>query len=202
MDFLSLKKSVESVEMPDDMRRRILDRSKHILEQNMEEHSMKKTKIRMKRPVAVAAVLVLCLCLPIAGAALSNSGAFKDVTRWDGAVTGTVYENATNEIDIATVADDTLEVTVKLLVPDSAPYSACEELAIGDYQIMDAAGDVVVEGSNTNSAVVDNGRAVVYIPLDGIADGAYTLRIQSFVSMKKADQPLPITGFWECNFAK
>lgn len=202
MDFLSLKKTVESVEMPADMRRRVLDRSKHRLEQNKEEHSMKKTKIRMKRPLAVAAILVLCLCLPIAGAAMGNSGLFKDVIRWDGAVTGTVYENATNEIDIAAVADDTLAVTVTLLTPDSAPYSACEELAIGDYQIVDAAGDVVAEGSNTNSVVVDNGRAVVHIPLEGIADGTHTLRIQSFVSMKKADQPLPISGFWECDFTK
>lgn len=203
MDFQSLKKSVEAIEMPDEMRARILHHSEERLVQTIEEHPMRKTNTWIKRPVTVAAVLMLCVCLAVAGAAMGNAGFFRDVTRWDGAVTGTVYEQATNEIAISAVtAGDTLAVTATFLTPDSAPYSECEVLAIGAYQIVDADGTVIAEAGSSDSAALVDGRAAWTIPLDGIADGAYTLRIQSFMSSKKADQPLPISGFWECEFTK
>ena len=47
--------------------------------------------------------------------------------------------------------------------------------------------------------IVD-GKAVMTISLDGIDSGDYKLLISSFVGSKKADQPLKISGDWECDF--
>ena len=35
-----------------------------------------------------------------------------------------------------------------------------------------------------------------------VASGSYTLLVTAFVSEKKADQPLKISGSWECAFTK
>ena len=76
---------------------------------NMEERTMSKTKgrITMKRTFAIAAVLALCI-ITVTMTPLANSikGFFSDIIRFDGAITGTQYENATNDIKV-----DVLELT-------------------------------------------------------------------------------------------
>jgi len=37
--------------------------------------------------------------------------------------------------------------------------------------------------------------------LDDLASGEYRLMINAFVGSKKADQPLVISGTWECGFS-
>ena len=68
---------------------------------NMEEHTMIKNKSIIKRTVAIAALLALCIII-IAITPLANpiEGFFKDIKGFGGAITGTQYENATNDIKI------------------------------------------------------------------------------------------------------
>jgi len=40
------------------------------------------------------------------------------------------------------------------------------------------------------------------IDLNDIEAGSYKLVVNTFVSEKKADQPLNINGVWECEFSK
>ena len=93
--------NLKEIEMPDDMKNRIVSKCKV----ELEEQKMSKRKINKfaRRPMVAAASLVLCLCL--AGATVLAStgklqGFFKDVKRWDGAVVGTTYEQATDEIAV------------------------------------------------------------------------------------------------------
>ncbi len=76
---------------------------------NMEAHAMSKPKSIIKRTVVIAAVLALCIItFTITPLANPIKGFFKDIIRFDGAITGTQYENATNEIKV-----DVLELTTE-----------------------------------------------------------------------------------------
>lgn len=65
--------------------------------------------------------------------------------------------------------------------------------------IHDADGKAVDEGSAASAEIID-GQAVIGVDLGSIERGSYTLIITAFVSEKKADQPLEISGNWECTF--
>ena len=64
----------------------------------VEEKNMIKPKniTWLKRAGTIAAVLTICAVTVVSAGAIK--GFFKDVTRWDGAVVGTEYVNATKEI--------------------------------------------------------------------------------------------------------
>ena len=161
---------------------------------------MNHKRIRRMPRALIAAALVLCIGLPV-GMAATNTGFFRDVTNWQGAITGTVYEQATNEIAVTVTTEaDTLTVEADFRNPDTAPYRALETLALGKYQILNADGAVLTEGERSEpAAVADNGAALT-VPFDA-APGTYTLVIENFVGGSKADQPLPITGHWEITFS-
>ena len=197
MDMQRLKNTVASIEMPEEIRQRILVKSKNRL-RNLEEKRMKHTKKQVRWPAVMAAVLALCVCLPAAGMAMGNAGFFRDVMRGT-AVVGTEYENATGEIAVDADFDHgELIVTANLLVPDAFPYRECEELAVGSYRIMIGDGKIVAEGEKSESASKINGQAVIRIPVEALNPGEYTLQIDAFIGSKKAEQPLPLKGLWEC----
>ena len=200
MDMQHLKNTVGSIEMPEDMRQRILVKSRNRL-RNMEETTMKHTKKQFRWPAVMAAVLALCVCLPAAGMAMGNAGFFRDVMRGT-AVVGTEYENATGEIAVDADFDNgELTVTANLLVPDAFPYRECEELAVGSYRIVTGDGKTVAKCEKSESASKINGRqAVMRIPVEGLSPGDYTLQIDAFIGSKKAEQPLPLKGYWEAAF--
>ena len=200
MDFLNLKQSVESIELSDAARERIMNNCR----MNLEECNMKTNKkpYLSKRPLAVAAVLALCICLSATGVAMQNSGFFKDVTNWKQAIVGTVYEQATNEISVTVNAEENaLTVTAMMLEPDTVPYRELQEFAIEHYEIVDASGTVVATGTDTDYAKLVDRKAIVTIPLDNLERGHYQLLIHSFLGYKKAEQPLPIMGSWKCEFS-
>ena len=87
-----LKENVRSIQMDEDTRRRLAS-------------GFRPQKRRLS-PVAIAAVLALALLLPVGTYAAGRAGFFRDVKRWDGAVVGTAYENATNEISVTAVRQD------------------------------------------------------------------------------------------------
>ena len=49
--------------------------------------------------------------------------------------------------------------------------------------------------------LVTEGTICVSVPLDKISAGEYTLIVDELIGSKKADQPLVISGEWQCSFA-
>lgn len=192
-----MKRAVETLEMPEAVRQRIARNTKRQL---LENKDVKKQKNLIRRPAILAAVLALCICLPVAGAAAGNTGFFRDVMRGT-AVVGTEYEQATDEIAVdAVFLNGELTITANFLIPEGIPYRECEELAVGSYRIMTGGGKIIAEGEKSENVAIINGQAVMPIPTEALSPGNYTVQIDAFISSKKADQPLPIKGFWECEF--
>lgn len=157
-----------------------------------------------RKPAAVLAVLAICLILSVSAVAASGAvkGYFRDITNWQGAVVGTSYEQATEEIGMrVTVNGNELTVLSTFSIPQEFPYREIEKLGIAAYQILDTNGKPVKEGTAEATKIV-NGQAAVCIQLGDIDSGDYRLVVTAFVAEKKAEQPLKLNGYWECNFTK
>ena len=199
-----LVKKMNEIEMPKEMQERIL-KNCHM---RMEEKEMRKNtpKKFFIRPVAAAACLALCICLTGVTALAATGklqGFFKDITRWDGAVVGTSYEAAADEVELRVKAvSKELVLEWTMADPNTAPYSTFELLGVKNYKIVDLDGNVVVEGEMEEKARVADGRATTVISLENIPSGAYKLVVDELEGSAKADQPLVISGSWECEFVK
>lgn len=167
---------------------------------------------------AAASAVILCaasvyFCYPaIAG---SSNGFLKDIIRWwDGAVVGSEYENATDEIRITTSkaivekgnAVIPLEITF-LEMGNKEPYIYLigGEVSLGDYHIADAEGNELYSkrGQQETSGLLKDGTASFMQPLDIHTlskDTKYKLVIESIYGLQKAEQPLKMKGKWECEF--
>ena len=170
----------------------------------MEEKNMNKLKRFFTKPMAIAASFALCLCLTgiTAFAATGKIGGFfKDITRWDGAVIGSSYEQATDEVEVTVNnAEGELIVELTLLNADVVPYREFEMFGIDQYKIVDRKGTVVAENALATMSLIENGKVSIRIPLDNIASGEYTLIVSKLVGSSKADQPLLLSGIWKCDF--
>ena len=158
----------------------------------------------IRKPAAVFVAVALCLSLSVTALAATGilKGHFKDIANWQGAVVGTSYEQATDEINVnATANGEKLIVQATFADPQMFPYRETEKLGIAAYKIVDVNGNVVKEGV-AESTEVANGQATINIQLNDIDSGSYKLIVTAFVSEKKADQPLNINGSWECAFTK
>lgn len=194
---------VKKIEMPKEMRERILDNCYT----EMEEMTMRKNngKNVFRKPMVAAAVLVACLCVTGVGAMAATgklTGIFQDVTGLFGAVTGTTYEKATDEIEMnITEVSDILVVEMEM-DGTKAPYRELETIEVGSYRIVSADGDVVAKDEMSTAAPIVDGTASVSVALPDVAAGTYKLVITELIGSKKADQPLPIHGEWECEFSR
>ena len=210
MENKKLTQQIKAITMPQDMKQRILDNCY----KEMEDTTMRKTVFM--RPMAATAAMILCFCLAgVTGLAASGKlqGFFRDIVRWDGAVTGTTYEQATNEIrmQITNIAD-ILTVELTVLDPTAAPYAMFDTFGIKEYTIVNADGNVVAESNASpdkaakdqalDMAKLSSGSATVTIPLSSVPAGEYTLIVTKLTGSAKADQPLEISGVWECTFMK
>jgi len=167
-------------------------------------HNRKTTSI-FRKPAAVFAIVAVCISLSVTALAGTGvlQGFFRDITDFRGAVVGTSYEQATDEIDVnVNVNGNELTVLATFTNPDKFPYRETELLGIGEYQILDADGKVVKAGATDPSAPVENGQAAMDIGVNDMEAGSYKLIVTAFVSEKKADQSLTIHGIWECVFTK
>ena len=202
MDMKKLKKSLMKIEMSQEIQDRIIKNCSSKKLFDMEEYTVNNSKKTwLKKSIPMVAALSVFFCFAIVGVAAAGSGFFKDVTRWSGAVVGTAYEQASGEIEAkAAACENVLTVSVTVLAPDKVPYSEFEELGISSYQIIDTSGNVIVEEAGTELSQLSNGQAEINIPLDGIESGSYKLIIRKYVGSAKADQPLEISGMWECEF--
>lgn len=164
----------------------------------------KRRRKRFQKPAAAAATLFLCICITGVTALASTGklqGYFKDIIRFDGAVIGSEYKQATDEIDIhISDSSDNLTLEVNMLTPDVPPYMTFDFIGIETYQITDRSGNILLKGEPSEMVEIASGRATITIPLDNLTNGEYTLLITEMVGSSKADQPLVMSGMWECDF--
>ena len=206
MDYEKLKSAAETITMPEEVKRRIVRKCKTQISDSRKEIVMKTNNNNtfIRKPAAVFVAVALCLSLSVTALAATGvlKGFFQDITNWSGAVVGTSYEQATDEISMdVTVNGNELTALATFINPQMAPYSEAEKLGIAAYQIVDANGKVVAEGAAESTKIV-NGQAAINIKLNDIGSGSYKLIVTAFVSEKKADQPLNINGNWEYAFTK
>lgn len=204
METRKLVEKINEIEMPEDMQERLSKNCRIEMEgKNMNKNTTKKL---FQKPLVVAASFALVLCLTGVTAMAATGkldGFFKDITRWDGAITGTTYEQATDEVELRVVSvSDELTIELTMLYPDAVPYRELEQMGVHNYKITDENGNVVVEGEATESVGIVNGKVCANIPLNSDLSGAYKLSVTALVGSKKADQPLVINGTWECEFVK
>ena len=204
METKLLSEQLNKIEMPKEMQERIIKNCY----QKMEEQNMSKntTKHFFKKPMAAVASLALCLCLTGVTALASAGkleGFFRDITNWNGAVIGTTYEQATDEVALNIIeADENLSVEIIFLNPQIAPYFTFDTFGIESYQIVDAGGNVVMKGDAPEMAEIVADKVTVTLPLDSLSAGSYKLVVNKLVGSSKADQPLVLNGAWECEFVK
>ncbi len=165
-----------------------------------------KQKMRklFRRPAVAVAALAICVCITGVTALATTDkvkGFFKDIIRWDGAVVGTEYEQATDELNLTiTSVPEEINVEVKMVNPDVAPYGFFELFGIASYKIMDSNGNVVVEASATEMVEITDGVINLKLPCNDLPAGEYELVVNKMVGSAKADQPLELSGVWKCGF--
>lgn len=152
--------------------------------------------------IIAAAVIMVFATTGVIVYAATYGGFFNDVTNLFGAVTGTEYLNATNEVDIEINEDMTAKIMFKN--PTDAPYAYISEVKLCDYRIVDANGDEVVSITDGNIiSVISNGVAELPVDIGNcvlIEGNNYSLVIESFFGLSKVDAPLEIKGEWHCDF--
>ena len=161
-------------------------------------------KYNFRKLAAVAAVVAICLSLAVAAVAApgTRKGFFRDVKDWRGAVVGTSYEQATDEIHMRiTVNGEELAVLATFADTQKAPYRYVQWLGIAEYNIVDATGKTVQEGAAESTELID-GHAAIPIYLENLENGSYKLVVTAFVAEAKAEQPLPLHGHWEAEFTR
>jgi len=160
-------------------------------------------KRKFKKLPALIAAIAVCSCTSVAVLASNGKleGFFEDIKRWDGAVTGTRYNQADDEIDVTAKTDENeLRVSARIITLDSPPYFGLDEYSIKSYRILDKDSKVVKKGEVAEKKAPDKDEVQFRIDISELESGSYTLEISSFIGYKKADQPLDINGTWKCSF--
>lgn len=204
MDYRKLKAAACEITMPEEMKKRIIKNCKQELYVSRKEINMSEKKTMIRRPAAVIAAVIVCLTLSVTVMAATGAldGFFVDIQNFGGAIVGTAYEQATDEITFdASVEGNELIVFAGFVDPEAFPYRETEQLGIAEYQILNGKNEVVQEGS-VEAAQVVNGSAVLKIGIGDLEPGSYLLKVSAFVSEKKADQPLNLYGDWEFHITK
>ena len=205
MDFDLLKSAAQGITMPEETKRRISEHCRTHINNQKKENTMNNTRntSTFRKTAAVIAVLAVCLTLSVTALAESGvlKGYFADVTNFTGAVIGSTYEQADDEINLSvTVNGDELTVTAAFVDAENPPFIA-DKLGIAEYRITDSEGNAVMQGTVPSSEIVD-GQAEITIDLTGVESGSYRLEITSFVAESKADAPMPVNGIWVCDFTR
>lgn len=135
MDYEKLKSAAETITMPEEVKRRIVRNCKTQILNSRKEIVMKTNKNNtfIRKPAAVFVAVALCLSLSVTALAATGvlQGFFQDITDYRGAVVGTSYEQATDEISMdVTVNGNELTALATFINPQMAPYSEAEKLGI------------------------------------------------------------------------
>ena len=208
----SVKEKINQIELPNTLHERCVSGINQA-EREMEDNKMNYKKV-IRGIVAAAAVLGVCvLTTNYEAIGSATKGFFRDITGWNGAVVGTEYMQETEElkVEVVTVTTEqaytTLALEVTLTEKEQIPWNCIEEIVLGNYKIVDANGKdvVIVENANAEGqkAEIIDGLAQIDILIEELEENVeYTLLIESFYGMKKADATLKITGNWEYKLVK
>lgn len=203
-----IEEKLDAIEIPENLHERCVAGAMKA-KSEMEERNMNKNQI--KKTVAAAAVALVCV-FAVGSTTFADSikGMFKDIVRFDGAVTSSEYVNATDEVRITagevTVTDTEVYVPVEIafLNLDAAPFKYIEWVEVDAFEILNADGEVAVSEEEANVVCsVKDGCANLPLSVEAgklVAGETYTLVIESFEGCKKADAPLAVKGEWECAF--
>lgn len=191
MNMSQIFEPIRAIEIPEETRSRILINCRK---------NVPIEKSGFRKPVLIAAILMIFICAAAAG--MGTRGFFRDIRNPLGAITGTEYLEATHEISVqAALSGSSLSVRTEFLNPGAFPWKEAESLSIGSFKILDAAGKTLFKGGNSDPFPVENGCTAIEIPLEKISGTPHTIVIESFVTHKKADQPLSVKGMWEYTLA-
>ena len=204
----SLEEKMNQIEVPTTLHNRCrigINNAK----KEREEHQMNKKKM-IRTVLATAAVVCI---LTTGNTAIGNTvkGFFKDVTRWDGAVVGTEYLQATEEIKMdvvqASVENGTTQLCLEVtfVEKEQIPWKYIEEMALGSYKILDEEGKEIITVENeategVKGTIVDGKTQIVFEVEPLLEDIEYTIVVESMYGLEKADAPLEIKGNWQYNF--
>ena len=203
----SLKEKINQIELPNKLHERCMGGINQA-KREMEDNKMNYKKV-IRGIIAAAAVLGVCvLTTNYEAIGSATKGFFRDITGWNNAVVGTEYVQATEELKVEVVAvtteqaQTTLALEVTLTEKEQIPWNCIEEIVLGSYKIVDANGKDVIVVENTHiegqKANIFDGMVQIDIVVEQLEENVeYTLLIESFYGIKKADAPLKITGNWE-----
>ncbi len=192
--YNELNKSVNKIRLTEEAKKRIINNC------NSKSETKKCQTIRLVKIVPLVAVLTICI-ISIGVTIANQERGFLDVKRGT-AVVGTVYEESTQMVEIDAEVMDNLLVSAEFVDYTKPPYIYLDVIDISSYKIVDSSGKVVNEGYAKSISEFENGKVTFEIPINDIISGEYRVVINEFMGSKKADQPLPIRGTWECSFAK
>lgn len=141
-----IKQELEKIEIPKELHERS-ELGIKAASSEMKGRGIMNTAIKGLGGVAAVAVLSISLTAAVnPGFASSLQGFFKEVTNWKGAVIGTEYYQATDEISV-TVSDlnvknnhFVLPITVTFEQADKAPYIMAEALTFGEFKVRSHSG--------------------------------------------------------------
>lgn len=191
---------------------------------DMTEKTWKKEEKRGYSAAKRMAVTAATLALVLAGsnglvyAATGSTwmgGIFSDITNFTGAVVGTEYVQATEEVSISITeavieeGDVLLTLDMDFLYKDKAPYKYLEQVSVTDVIIVDVGGREIpvqvaadCEESPSCAITTEGGSSIQLRISDPMMKkaGNYTMRLESFWGMSKADAPVEIKGSWSCGF--
>ena len=194
------------IHIPDDLSKRCL------MGVRKAELEMKKNKKKqwIRRMTTAAAAFVVCvLVFTQTTAADTVKGFFKDITRVDGAITGTAYEVGMDEIQIQCQGMEvhsekiTMNLQISFANAEQPPYSELAALQIGEGQILNEDGKIVYEieseADMLQASDLESGSVCIGLDVDDSVfekGQEYVLVIDTLYGHKKADAPLVIQGEW------
>ena len=179
----------------------------------MEEKDMVKPKniTWIKRFGTIAAVVTLCIMTVVCANPIK--GFFKDIMRWDGAIVGTEYINATNDLKITASemrsenGNTILSLEIAFENKNEAPFSFIQEIAIADFKILDRdSKEILVVSESIEESVkgtIKDGKVLIDLPIGEAklnTNDKYFIVIDSIHGLAKAEQSLKINGTWKCEF--
>lgn len=218
---MRLKNDIERMEVPNDLSMRS---KKGIYEAHAEVTATKRDFWRTNSwklgSLAGAAVLAFSILLfSTSGFADAVKGFFIDITNWNGAVIGTEYQNATNEITVV-VGEKEIQsnkiffpLVITLNEPEKGPYSILEAFSIGEFEVLRNGETVNKEQISFEAGakseygfeikdeekllIQENHEFKTNLAIKDSSTSAYTLVIKSFFIQSKGDAPLEVKGQWE-----
>ncbi|WIV20058.1 hypothetical protein QPK24_04900 [Paenibacillus polygoni] len=218
------KDEIDNIKIPDSMNDRV-----RVGVEMAENERKKRKKSRQAISLAVAASIVIII--GSVGAlnetfASAVKGYFSDIKKWDGTVTGTEFNQASNDIKVTSgkiskeQGSVIIPIEVEILNKMQAPYALIEVLSVGQFEIKDSEGklldptsirfvsnaDIPADYTISNEENLleevkseNDKKRIFKADLVIPSQDNIEVIISSFQGQAKADAPIRITGDWRIN---